>query len=93
MQRVSRQTFHPLAPLASTAVTPDELASIAEVAAMLGVNERTAQRYVRRHDFPAPIDTIAGGRIRVWRRKDVERWGNKTLPLPRTGRPPKHRSS
>jgi predicted DNA-binding transcriptional regulator AlpA len=89
MQRLSRQTYHPPTALASEAVTPDELASIAEISAMLGVTERTAQRYVERDDFPAPIDTIAGGRIRVWRRVDVDLWASKTLPLPRTGRPRK----
>jgi len=67
---------------------PDELASIAEVAELLGVTERTAQRYVERPDFPAPVDTIAGGRIRVWRVGDVQAWGRKHLPLP-TGRPRK----
>jgi predicted DNA-binding transcriptional regulator AlpA len=66
-----------------------ELASISEIAELLGVTERTAQRYAQRSDFPAPVDTIAGGRIRVWRRRDVERWAKKTLPLPRPGRPPK----
>jgi predicted DNA-binding transcriptional regulator AlpA len=67
---------------------PDELASIAEVAQLLSVTERTAQRYVERADFPAPVDTIAGGRIRVWRVGDVQAWGRERLPL-RTGRPPK----
>jgi excisionase family DNA binding protein len=70
-------------------MTPDELASIAEVAKMLGVTDRTAQRYVERTDFPAPVDTIAGGRIRVWHRDDVQAWGKAHLPLPRTGRPRK----
>jgi prophage regulatory protein len=70
-------------------MTPDELASIAEIAKMLGVTERTAQRYVDRADFPAPVDTIAGGRIRVWQRVDVEAWGEAHLPLPRPGRPRK----
>lgn len=70
-------------------MSPDELASVAEIAEMLGVTERTAQRYADRSDFPAPVDVVAAGRIRIWRRKDVERWGKRTLPLPRTGRPPK----
>ncbi len=71
---------------------PDDLASIAEVADILGVTKRTAQRYAERTDFPLPIDTIAAGRVRVWRRVDVERWGRKHLPLPRTGRPRKSSS-
>jgi predicted DNA-binding transcriptional regulator AlpA len=68
-----------------------ELASIAEVAEMLGVTVRTAQRYVDREDFPAPLDVVAGGRLRVWRRVDVDAWAARTLPLRRTGRPPKQR--
>jgi predicted DNA-binding transcriptional regulator AlpA len=72
-------------------MTPDELASIAEVAGLLGVTERTAQRYAGRGDFPPPVDRVAAGRIRVWRRADVEAWGKAHLPLPRTGRPPKRR--
>jgi predicted DNA-binding transcriptional regulator AlpA len=89
VRRLSRQTYHPPTALASEVVTPDELASIAEIAAMLGVTERTAQRYAERSDFPAPLETIAGGRIRVWRRADVDAWAATTLPLPRPGRPPK----
>lgn len=69
-------------------MTPDELAGIAEIAAMLGVTDRTAQRYAEREDFPAPAGTVAGGRIRVWRRADVGRWAKAHLPLP-TGRPRK----
>lgn len=65
-----------------------ELVGVAEIAAMLGVNKRTVQRYSSRSDFPAPVDELAGGR-RIWRREDVERWQRDTLPLPRSGRPPK----
>ncbi len=75
-------------------MTPDELASIAEIAAMLDVSERTAQRYTERADFPPPIETIAAGRIRVWRREDVRRWDREHRvdgALPRPGRPPKER--
>lgn len=68
-------------------MAPDELASIAEIASLLDVTVRTARRYTERDDFPEPVDTIAGGRIRVWHRLDIERWGRETLPL-RTGRPP-----
>lgn len=65
-----------------------ELVGVAEIAAMLGVNKRTVQRYSSRSDFPRPVDELAGGR-RVWRRRDVERWASTTLPLPRPGRPRK----
>lgn len=69
-------------------MTPDEMAGIAEIATMLGVTDRTAQRYAERNDFPTPVGTVAAGRIRVWRRVDVEAWAARTLPLP-TGRPRK----
>jgi prophage regulatory protein len=67
----------------------EDLAGVAEIALMLDVSRATAARYVQRDDFPAPIGELARGR--VWRRADVERWGKKHLPLPRTGRPPKQR--
>jgi len=68
-------------------MSPEELASLKEVAAVCGVAKRTAARYTDRDDFPAPIGTLGVGR--VWRRRDVERWAKKTLPL-QTGRPPHH---
>lgn len=68
----------------------NELASLAEVATILGVPKRTAARYVDRADFPTPIDELDVGRI--WRIQDVKRWGDATLTadgrLP-TGRPPR----
>lgn len=67
-------------------VSPKELASLAEIAEMLGVTKRTVQRYAARVDFPQPIDVLAAGR--VWRRADIEAWAKANLPL-RTGRPPK----
>jgi predicted DNA-binding transcriptional regulator AlpA len=67
-------------------VKPDELAGLAEVAAICKVSKDTALKYARRPDFPAPLDRLASGP--VWRRADIEAWAAKTLPL-RTGRPPK----
>ena len=67
-------------------MAPDELAGLAEVAALCKVSKRTAQSYTARPDFPAPLDRLASGP--VWRRRDVERWATKHLPF-RTGRPPK----
>lgn len=58
-----------------------ELASVVEIASMLDVPRRTAERWVNRPDFPAPTDTLAVGRI--WRRADVQAWAKKTLPLKR----------
>lgn len=67
-------------------VPREELASIAEVAEILGVTRRTAHRYVDRDDFPEPLGQIAAGR--VWLRADVEVWAKEMLPL-QTGRPRK----
>ncbi len=64
---------------------PEQLASVKEVAEICGVSKRTAARYTNRDDFPEPIGELGVGRI--WRRRDVERWAAKTLPLD-TGRPP-----
>jgi predicted DNA-binding transcriptional regulator AlpA len=69
-------------------MVPDELAGLAEVAAICGVTKDTALKYARRSDFPKPLDRLAAGP--VWSRADVEAWAAKTLPLP-TGRPPKQR--
>jgi predicted DNA-binding transcriptional regulator AlpA len=74
-------------PLPWRLVCADELASVKEVADILGVSKRTAARYVDRADFPEPLDVLAAGR--VWRRADVEKWAAATLPLKRTGRPRK----
>lgn len=67
-------------------VAPEELASLSEIADLLGVTKRTAQRYIDRPDFPEPLGTVAVARI--WRRADIEAWGKATLPL-QTGRPRK----
>jgi prophage regulatory protein len=72
--------------LASLGVSPDELAGVSEIAEMLGVSRPTAARYVEREGFPQPVERLARGR--VWRRDEVESWGESHLPL-RVGRPPK----
>jgi prophage regulatory protein len=62
-----------------------ELAGITEIAEMLGASARTVRNWVRRPDFPKPIETLATGRI--WRRVDVATWAEEHRPKP--GRPPK----
>jgi len=73
--------------LAFLDMAPEELAGVTEIAQLLGVAKVSAQRYVNRDDFPEPVAVLAGGR--VWRRQDVLEWGERTLPLPRPGRPRK----
>lgn len=65
----------------------EDLAGLTEIAALLHVHKRTAQKYLDRDDFPEPLGRLAGGR--VWLREDVEQWGQVHLPLPRPGRPKK----
>jgi predicted DNA-binding transcriptional regulator AlpA len=72
--------------LASLGVSPDEIAGLSEIAAMLGVTKRTAVRYSKRDDFPAPLARLTAGF--VWDRGKVEAWGKEHLPLP-PGRPRK----
>ena len=81
-----RKTFHPRQSVALTAVAPEDLLGLADIARQLGVSKRTAQNYVSRADFPEPLGRISAGP--VWMRRHVEEWAKATLPL-RTGRPPK----
>ncbi len=67
-------------------VSPDDLLGVSEIAETFGVATNSAWRWTQRPDFPEPAARLKSGR--VWRRKDVERWAKKTLPLP-TGRPRK----
>jgi prophage regulatory protein len=67
-------------------MSPDDLLGFSEVMEVLGVSRTSAARYTNRADFPAPVEVLARGR--VWRRRDVDRWAKKNLPLP-PGRPPK----
>jgi predicted DNA-binding transcriptional regulator AlpA len=85
--RVSATTLQPL--LASLAVTADEVVGLVEIAGMFNVTKRTAIRYSKRDDFPAPLARLSAGI--VWRRTDVEAWGEKHLPL-KAGRPPRSES-
>lgn len=50
-------------------VTP-ELVGVSEAAGILGWDRRRVVTYVARGAFPAPIASLAAGRI--WRREDVE---------------------
>jgi predicted DNA-binding transcriptional regulator AlpA len=63
-----------------------QLVGFREIVELLGVPRSTAARYVRRPDFPPPVQQLAAGR--VWNRKDVQSWARAHLPIPR-GRPRK----
>lgn len=51
------------------------LVALSDIADMLGGVSRTrATEITNRATFPAPIDTVASGKVRVWDRADVEAW-------------------
>ncbi len=62
----------------------EELAGFAELAGILGVTRRSAQRYTKRPGFPEPIATLAA--TPVWRVRDILEWKRAVLPLPRDPR-------
>lgn len=68
--------------------SPKVLIDRDEAAQLLGVHRRTLERYIadEKLGFPTPAKLV--GRVRLWNRGDITRWGKKSLPLP-TGRPPK----
>jgi hypothetical protein len=61
-------------------LTP-ELVGVSEAAALLGWDRRRVATYVGRGAFPAPVATLASGR--VWRREDVEAFGRDRARRPR----------
>jgi predicted DNA-binding transcriptional regulator AlpA len=63
---------------------PEDLIGFSEIAELLGVAQRTAARYVKRPDFPAPYVRLAAGPI--WLRGEVLKWAKSHLPLA-AGRP------
>jgi len=60
-------------------MSPLDLVDIPTIGEMLGVSRRTAARYVERPDFPEPDAQVSNKRL--WKRRAVDRWAGKTLPL------------
>ncbi|MGW4155535.1 hypothetical protein ACWEDF_20495 [Micromonospora chersina] len=57
------------------------LVALSDIADMLGGASRTrATEITNRTTFPAPIDTVASGKVRVWDRAAVEAWIRKYRP-------------
>lgn len=54
-----------------------DLISAAEVAEILGLSHHNSvSTYRRRYeDFPAPVVDKSNGRIRLWLRSEIEKWG------------------
>lgn len=60
------------------------LVALSDIAEMLGGVSRTrATEITNRATFPAPVDTVASGRMRVWARADVEAWIRQYRPSQR----------
>jgi len=59
-------------------IDTDQLVDLAEVAALIGIdNPRGVSVYRRRYrDFPTPV--IVKGRCVLWLRSDVEAWARET---------------
>ena len=53
-----------------------ELVGLAEIAELLGVTRQRVHQLSKTPGFPAPVVTLAAGRI--YDRKDVERWARAT---------------
>lgn len=51
------------------------LVALSDIAEMLGGVSRTRTTEItNRATFPAPLDTVASGKVRVWDRTAVEEW-------------------
>jgi predicted DNA-binding transcriptional regulator AlpA len=58
-------------------LSPVLLITATEIATILGVSRRHADRIIRTDDtFPEPLATFVNG-LRVWASEDVERWKRK----------------
>jgi glutathione-regulated potassium-efflux system ancillary protein KefG len=69
-------------------VDTEDLIDAHEVAAILGLEQsNSVTTYLRRYpEMPRPVIEKGGGRVRLWVRRDVERW-NVTRPRrPRASR-------
>ncbi|MBO4165178.1 hypothetical protein [Micromonospora antibiotica] len=57
------------------------LVALSDIADMLGGVSRTrATEITNRPTFPAPIDTVASGKVRVWDRAAVDGWIRQYRP-------------
>lgn len=58
-----------------------DLVALSDVARMLGgVSRSRATEITNRKGFPAPVTTVANGRLRIWRQADVEHWIREHRP-------------
>jgi hypothetical protein len=55
----------------------EDFVGVQEVARMLGITRQRVNAIVQTHDdFPDPVSKVAAGRL--WRRKDIIEWAEKT---------------
>ncbi|GGM13355.1 hypothetical protein [Micromonospora yangpuensis] len=58
-----------------------DLVALSDIARMLGDLSRTRTTEItNRKGFPDPVATVANGRLRIWRRADVDRWIREHRP-------------
>lgn len=55
-----------------------DLVGLTEIAEMLGVSRARAHQLAEVPTFPKPVGSIGGGRQRIWKLPDIERWARKT---------------
>jgi predicted DNA-binding transcriptional regulator AlpA len=69
-------------------VDTEDLIDAHEVAAILGLEQsNSVTTYLRRYpDMPRPVIEKGGGRVRLWVRRDMERWNNERPRRPRASR-------
>lgn len=53
----------------------EQLVGAAEIAALLGVSRQRVTQLTGRQDFPAPVQTLAMGK--VWLLDDVREWADE----------------
>ena len=61
-----------------TTVAEERLMGAQEIADRLGVSRQRVTQLTARPDWPAPVATLALGR--VWRSEDIERWIREHRP-------------
>ena len=60
----------------------NDLAGVTELAEMLGLTRTAIYSYVARDDLGFPAPEVELTRRRLWSRKAVAEWADRTLPLP-----------
>ena len=62
----------------SRKIDPDDLIDAQGVADVLGLSHRNSVSLYRRRyaDMPRPVVDLGDGRVKLWLRPEIERWGS-----------------